>query len=92
MRASCTREVTPSFQKTWRRWKATVCGLRNTRLATWRLLSPSATRSAMRRSVSVRLSQPTAGRSACLQWQIRVPAARSRDRTLAMPSSAPSRS
>ncbi len=46
----------------------------------------------MRRSVSVRLSQPTAGRSACLQWQSRVPAARSRDRTLAMPSSAPSRS
>ena len=26
MRASWTREVMPSFQKMWRRWKATVCG------------------------------------------------------------------
>ena len=58
MRASWTREVTPSFQKTCRRWKATVWVLRKTRLATWRLLRPWATRSVMVRSVSVRLSQP----------------------------------
>ena len=38
--------------------------LRNIWLAIWRLLSPWATRSAMRCSVSVRLSQPKAGRSA----------------------------
>ena len=69
-----------------------MCGLRNTRLATWRLLSPWATRSAMRRSVSVRLSQPKIGLSAWLQWQRRVPAARMLCRTLAMPSAAASRS
>ena len=57
----------PSFQKMWRRWNATVCVLRNTRFATCRLLSPWATRSVTRRSVSVRLSQPKAGRSAWVQ-------------------------
>ena len=92
IRASWTREVMPSFQKMWRRWNATVCVLRNTRFATWRLLSPWATRSAIRRSVSVRLSQPKAGRSARVQWRSRVPAARRLDRTRAWSSSSPSSS
>src|ERR1700722_683037 len=83
MRASWTREVMSSFQKMWRRWNATVCVLRNSRFATWRLLSPSATRSTIRSSVPVRLSQPKAGRSAWVQCRSRVPAARRLDRTRA---------
>ena len=92
IRASWTREVMPSFQKMWRRWNATVCVLRNTRFATCRLLSPWATRSVTRRSVSVRLSQPKAGRSAWAQWRSRVPAARRLDRTRARSSASPSSS
>ena len=92
IRASWTREVMPSFQKMWRKWNATVCVLRNTRFATWRLLSPWATRPATRRSVSVRLSQPKAGRSAWAQCRSRVPAARRPDRTRARSSASPSSS
>ena len=67
-----------------------VCVLRNTRFATCRLLSPCATRPATRRSVSVRLSQPKAGRSVWAQWCSRVPAARRLDRTRARSSASPS--
>jgi len=51
IRARWTREVMPSFQKMWRRWNATVCVLRNTRLVT-------------RRSVSVRLFHVVGERAA----------------------------
>jgi hypothetical protein len=51
IRARWTREVMPSFQKMWRRWNATVCVLRNTRLVT-------------RRSVSVRLFHAVGERAA----------------------------
>jgi len=64
--------------------------LRNILLAIWRLVSPSATSRATRRSVSVRLSQPKAGRSARRQCRTRTPAARSRARTRARLSESPS--
>jgi len=51
IRARWTREVMPSFQKMWRRWNATVCVLRNTRLVT-------------RRSMSVRLFHVVGERAA----------------------------
>lgn len=51
-----------NFRKICRRWKPTVWGDRNMRLATCRLVNPVATSWAT--SVSVRLLQPVVGRLA----------------------------
>jgi hypothetical protein len=44
VRASSTRERTPSFWKMWRRWVSIVCVLTKRLTAISRLLNPSATR------------------------------------------------
>jgi hypothetical protein len=52
----------PGLANTCRRWVFTVCGEMYSRLATAPFVSPSATSSGTARLVSVRLSQPPAGR------------------------------
>ena len=60
--ASWVREERPSLANTWARWVWTVRREMNSRSPTWGLERPSATRSTTRRSVGVRLPQPSWGR------------------------------
>src|SRR5829696_4518259 len=60
--ASWVREERPSLANTWARWVWTVRREMNSRSPTWGSERTSATRSTTRRSVGVRLPQPSWGR------------------------------